>query len=109
MGDKFIEEFEVKFARFIGTKYGIATMNGTVALHLALKALGIEAGDEEGQELIPEDVDAHDLSSQVVVPDGDKGPPHPGSHQILGKKGHRYHHSHDYVVHTLLGVENQAP
>jgi perosamine synthetase len=43
---KFIEEFEMKFAKYIGTNYGVATMNGTVALHLALKTLGIEAGDE---------------------------------------------------------------
>ena len=43
---KFIEEFEKKFARYCGVKYGIATANGTVALHLALKALGVGKGDE---------------------------------------------------------------
>jgi len=43
---KFIEEFEEKFARYCGRKYGVATSNGTVALHLALKALGIGKGDE---------------------------------------------------------------
>lgn len=43
---KFITEFEEKFARYCGVKYGIATSNGTVALHLALTALGIKKGDE---------------------------------------------------------------
>ena len=43
---KFIEEFEQRFANYCGRKYGVATSNGTVALHLALKALGIGKGDE---------------------------------------------------------------
>lgn len=42
----FIEEFEENFATYCGRKYGVATSNGTVALHLALKALGIDEGDE---------------------------------------------------------------
>lgn len=43
---KFILEFEEKFAEYCGCYYGIATSNGTAALHLALKALGIKKGDE---------------------------------------------------------------
>jgi len=43
---KFIEEFEQNFAEYCDRKYGVATSNGTVALHLALKALGITKGDE---------------------------------------------------------------
>jgi perosamine synthetase len=43
---KFIEEFENSFARYIGVKYGVATSNGTAALHLALAALGVGPGDE---------------------------------------------------------------
>lgn len=43
---KFIPEFEEKFAEYCGCKHGIATSNGTAALHLALKALGIKKGDE---------------------------------------------------------------
>lgn len=38
--------FEAEFARYVGTKYGICVANGTVALELALHALGIEPGDE---------------------------------------------------------------
>lgn len=43
---KYIEEFENKFAKYCGAAYGIATMNGTAALHLALESLGIGEGDE---------------------------------------------------------------
>lgn len=43
---KFVKEFERDFSAFIGTKYGTAVNNGTVALHLALLALGIGKGDE---------------------------------------------------------------
>ena len=39
-------EFECEFAGFTGSAYAIAVANGTVALDLALKALGIGAGDE---------------------------------------------------------------
>jgi dTDP-4-amino-4,6-dideoxygalactose transaminase len=39
-------EFECEFAEWVGARYAIALMNGTVALDLALKALGIGPGDE---------------------------------------------------------------
>ena len=39
-------EFEREFAEFAGTDYAVAVANGTVALDLALKGLGIGAGDE---------------------------------------------------------------
>jgi len=39
-------EFEREFAAFAGTEYAIAVGNGTLALDLALKGLGIGAGDE---------------------------------------------------------------
>ena len=43
---KYIEEFEREIAKYCSVKYGVATANGTVALHLALKALGIGKEDE---------------------------------------------------------------
>ena len=43
---KYIEKFEEGFANYCGCKYGIATTNGTTALHLALASLGIGQGDE---------------------------------------------------------------
>lgn len=39
-------EFEKEFAQFTGTQYAVAVANGTVALDLALKALGVGAGDD---------------------------------------------------------------
>ncbi|MDE1871038.1 MAG: DegT/DnrJ/EryC1/StrS family aminotransferase [Candidatus Micrarchaeota archaeon] len=42
----YLEEFEKGFSSYIGTKHGIATTNGTTAIHLALVALGIKKGDE---------------------------------------------------------------
>ena len=43
---EYISRFEEEFARYCGCKYGVAVHNGTVALHLALCALGIGHGDE---------------------------------------------------------------
>ncbi|MDB9872193.1 DegT/DnrJ/EryC1/StrS aminotransferase family protein [Alphaproteobacteria bacterium] len=41
-----INDFEREFAEFVGTKFGIALSNGTVALDLAIKALGLGKDDE---------------------------------------------------------------
>ncbi|MCS6976152.1 MAG: DegT/DnrJ/EryC1/StrS family aminotransferase [Gemmatales bacterium] len=43
---RFIEEFENRVADFVGTRFAIATCNGTAALHIALLALGLKPGDE---------------------------------------------------------------
>jgi dTDP-4-amino-4,6-dideoxygalactose transaminase len=45
-GGSFAETFEKQFATFCQTPYAIALNNGTSALHLAMLALGIGAGDE---------------------------------------------------------------
>ncbi len=42
----FVERFESEFAALCGTRTAVAVANGTVALHLALLALGLEPGDE---------------------------------------------------------------
>jgi perosamine synthetase len=42
----FIKKFEDEFSDFIGLKYSASVSNGTVALHVALLALGIRSGDE---------------------------------------------------------------
>lgn len=41
-----LEEFEARFAAYVGTRYAIATNSGTSALHLCVKALGIGPEDE---------------------------------------------------------------
>ena len=43
---KFVEQFETAFSKYIGADHAITVANGTVALHLALIALGIGRGDE---------------------------------------------------------------
>lgn len=43
---EYVNSFEEEFAKYCGVKYGVAVCNGTVALHLALVALGIKEGDE---------------------------------------------------------------
>lgn len=43
---KYVTQFEESFSKYCGVKYGVAVSNGTVALHLALTALGIGKGDE---------------------------------------------------------------
>ncbi len=40
------QEFEKKFAEYIGVRYAVSVNSCTAALHLSLKALGIKSGDE---------------------------------------------------------------
>jgi perosamine synthetase len=42
----YINRLENEFSAYCGTEYGVAVSNGTVAIHLALVALGIGKGDE---------------------------------------------------------------
>ncbi len=42
----YINKFEQDFSHFCECAYGVAVSNGTVAIHLALEALGIGKGDE---------------------------------------------------------------
>lgn len=41
-----VEEFERKFADYVGAKYAVAVSNGTAALHIACLAAGLQKGDE---------------------------------------------------------------
>ena len=38
-------EFEKKFSKFLGLKYGLAVQSGTSAIHVALKAAGVKEKD----------------------------------------------------------------
>jgi perosamine synthetase len=42
----FVEQFEREMASYVDRKFGIAVCNGTAALEIAAKAIGIQAGDE---------------------------------------------------------------
>ena len=41
-----VKEFETKFAEYIKCNYAVAVFNGTVALELCIKTLGLKEGDE---------------------------------------------------------------
>jgi len=43
---KFVDRFELDLANFTGAKHAVAVVNGTAALHIALKLAGVQAGDE---------------------------------------------------------------
>lgn len=43
---QYVKEFEANFSSFLNIKYSTSVSNGTTALHLALKALGISEKDE---------------------------------------------------------------
>jgi perosamine synthetase len=45
-GGRFIKEFEEKIAKYVGVGRAVSTQSGTAGLHLALRVLGVEAGDE---------------------------------------------------------------
>ena len=42
----FVDRFERAVAERSGASHGVATVNGTAALHVALRTVGVEAGDE---------------------------------------------------------------
>lgn len=43
---KFVDRFEDQLTKFTGAKYAVAVVNGTAALHIALKLAGVKTGDE---------------------------------------------------------------
>ena len=42
----FVDRFERELASYVGTKYAVATCNGTAALHIALLVAGVQPDDE---------------------------------------------------------------
>jgi len=45
VGEK-VNQFEKDIAKYTGSKYAIATVNGTAALHIAIELAGVKPGDE---------------------------------------------------------------
>ena len=43
---KFVDQFESEIAKFTGAKYAVSVVNGTAALHIALKLAGVIQNDE---------------------------------------------------------------
>ena len=42
----YVEKWEARFSKYVGSKYCVSTNNGTDALILSLKSLNIGLGDE---------------------------------------------------------------
>ncbi len=42
----YVDQFETALAGFVGVRHAVATVNGTAALHIALKLAGVERDDE---------------------------------------------------------------
>jgi len=42
----YVDRFEVMLAKYSGSKYGVATVSGTAAIHIALLVAGVKADDE---------------------------------------------------------------
>lgn len=43
---KYVDLFEEKILEYTGSKHAVASVNGTSALHIALKLVGVEQGTE---------------------------------------------------------------
>lgn len=43
---EYVDRFESMLADYTGAKYAVVTVNGTAALHVALKLAGVQSGDE---------------------------------------------------------------
>ena len=43
---KFVDEFEIKLAEYVGVKKAVVCVNGTNAIHLCLQLVGVETNDE---------------------------------------------------------------
>jgi perosamine synthetase len=43
---KFVDRFELDLAKYTGANHAVAVVNGTAALHIALKLAGVKGGDE---------------------------------------------------------------
>jgi perosamine synthetase len=42
----YVDQFEKEFAKYIGSKYAVAVVNGTAAIHVSLIVSGVEQDDE---------------------------------------------------------------
>jgi perosamine synthetase len=43
---QYVNDFEEQISRYVGARYSVACVNGTAALHIALKVAGVKSGDE---------------------------------------------------------------
>lgn len=65
---KFVDRFEADLSSFTGAKHAVAVVNGTAALHICLKLVGVEPGDEVLIPTLTFIVTANAVSYCMAVP-----------------------------------------
>lgn len=64
----FVNRFEEMMAEIVGAKYAIATVNGTAALHIALKLVGVQQNDEVLTQPLTFIATANAISYEKAIP-----------------------------------------
>lgn len=65
---KFVDQFEKMICEFTGSKYAVATVNGTASLHIALVLAGVEENDEVITQALTFVATANAISYQKAHP-----------------------------------------
>jgi perosamine synthetase len=65
---KYVDKFEKMMAEITGAKYAIALVNGTSALHIALKLVGVERNDEVLSQALTFIATANAISYEGAIP-----------------------------------------
>ena len=84
---KFVDQFEIEMAKYTGAKKAVVCVNGTNALHLALKLIGVEQGHEVITQSLAFVATANAISYCSAIPvflDIDK--------ETLGLSSEKLHH-----------------
>ena len=66
---------------------------------------GVKAADKKGDELVPGDVDPHDLGRKIIVTNRDKGPARSCPGQVLGEKSTGQKEDKDNLIKSLVTAE----
>jgi len=64
----YVDKFEQMMAQITGAKYAVAVVNGTAALHIALKLTGVKAGDEVLSQALTFIATANAISYEHAIP-----------------------------------------
>jgi len=68
----------------------------------------IKGSDKKGQQFIIENINAHDLRSQIIVPDSNEGPAYFAPFYVFGKIGHEKQHEHGKQKVGAVGLHDEA-
>ena len=88
IGGESVVRFEQELAAFCGTSYAVGVANGTDALHLTLRALGIGPGDDV---IVPANTFVATVEAVVLAGARTavrrRRPGHPAAHRRLDRRG----------------------